>query len=40
MRMHRLRWEIVVVLAISLGQSAVYAVLSIIEKMTRPTPLN
>ena len=36
----RLRAEIGIVLLLSLGQSAVYAVLSIIEKLTRPTPLN
>lgn len=35
----RLRAEIVVVLLISLGQSAVYAILSIINKLTRPEPL-
>ena len=39
MNLRHLRWEIVVVLAISLGQKAVYALLSIIEKMTRPEPL-
>ncbi|SDD06400.1 Membrane protease YdiL, CAAX protease family [Auraticoccus monumenti] len=38
----RPRWglEVLVVLALSLGQSAVYSVLSIIEKLTRETPLN
>jgi hypothetical protein len=36
----RLRWETVVVLGVSLGSSAVYAVLSIIEKLTRPVPLS
>ncbi len=30
-----LRWETVLVLGVSLGSSAVYAVLSIIEKLTR-----
>ncbi len=35
----RLRWEILVVLGISLGQSAVYSILSIIEKLTREVPL-
>ncbi|MCG6567758.1 CPBP family intramembrane glutamic endopeptidase [Tessaracoccus sp. ZS01] len=37
--LQRLRTEIVVVLLISLGQSAVYALLSIINKLTRPEPL-
>ncbi|GAA4891106.1 type II CAAX endopeptidase family protein [Tessaracoccus lubricantis] len=35
----RLRTEIAVVLLISLGQSAVYSILSIINKLTRPEPL-
>ncbi|MCU1537009.1 MAG: Abortive infection protein, partial [Humibacillus sp.] len=35
-----LRWETVLVLGVSLGSSAVYAVLSIIEKLTRPVPLS
>ncbi|GAA5021685.1 type II CAAX endopeptidase family protein [Terrabacter aeriphilus] len=35
-----LRWETVLVLGVSLGASAVYAVLSIIEKLTRPVPLS
>lgn len=36
-----LRWEIAIVLALSLGRSAVYSMLSIIEKLTRPQqPLN
>ena len=35
-----LRWETVLVLGVSLGSSAVYAVLSIIEKLTRPIPLS
>ncbi len=34
-----LRWETVLVLGVSLGSSAIYAVLSIIEKLTRPVPL-
>ena len=34
-----LRRETVLVLGVSLGSSAVYAVLSIIEKLTRPVPL-
>ncbi|WP_082591590.1 CPBP family intramembrane glutamic endopeptidase [Terrabacter sp. Soil810] len=33
-------WETVLVLGVSLGSSAVYAVLSIIEKLTRPVPLS
>lgn len=32
--------EIVIVLGLSLGRSAVYSVLSIIEKLTRPQPLS
>lgn len=32
--------EVWLVLGISLGQSAVYSILSIIEKLTRPQPLN
>ncbi|MCC2594653.1 CPBP family intramembrane metalloprotease [Tessaracoccus sp. OS52] len=36
----RIRIEILVVLGISLGQSAVYSVLSIINKLTREVPLN
>lgn len=32
--------EIVIVLGLSLGRSAVYSVLSIIEKLTRPEPLS
>jgi membrane protease YdiL (CAAX protease family) len=35
-----LRWETVLVLGLSLGSSAIYAVLSIIEKLTRPVPLS
>lgn len=35
-----LRWEIIVVLGISLGQSAIRSVVSIIERMTRPQPLS
>ena len=35
-----LRTEMVIVLLLSLGQSAIYALLSIIEKLTRPIPLN
>ena len=40
MKPSALRAEMAIVMLISLGQSAVYAVLSIVEKMTRPTPLN
>jgi membrane protease YdiL (CAAX protease family) len=36
----RLALEVVLVLALSLGQSAVYAVLRIIERLTRPEPLS
>ena len=32
-------WEVLLVLGVSLGQSAVYAILSIAEKLTRPIPL-
>ncbi|MFV0430281.1 MAG: CPBP family intramembrane glutamic endopeptidase [Arachnia sp.] len=35
----RLRLEILIVLGISLGRSAVYSLLSLIEKLTRPEPL-
>ena len=35
----RLRNETILVLGVSLGSSAVYAILSIIEKLTRPIPL-
>ena len=35
-----LRTEMAIVLLLSLGQSAIYALLSIIEKLTRPIPLN
>lgn len=35
----RLGYEIAIVLAISLGQSGVYSVLRIIERLTRPQPL-
>lgn len=35
----RLRWEIVIVLALSLGASAVYAIVRIIERVTRETVL-
>ena len=36
----RIGLEVVLVLALSLGQSAVYAVLRIIERLTRPEPLS
>ncbi|HEX8488661.1 MAG TPA: CPBP family intramembrane glutamic endopeptidase [Propionibacteriaceae bacterium] len=36
----RLGWEVVVVLGISLGQSAVYAIVSIIERLTRQVRLS
>ena len=32
--------EVLLVLGVSLGQSAVYSLLSIIEKLTRDVPLN
>lgn len=35
-----LRAEVLIVLLLSLGQSAIYALLSLIEKLTRPKPLN
>ena len=35
----RLGYEVVIVLAISLGQSGVYSLLRIIERLTRPQPL-
>jgi membrane protease YdiL (CAAX protease family) len=38
-RRPRLGWEVLVVLGLSLGQSAVYSVLRIIERLTRPEPL-
>ena len=36
----RPRTEILLILGVSLGQSAIYSILSIIEKSTRGTPLN
>ncbi len=36
----RLRWEIAIVLALSLGASAVYAIVAIIERLTRTTALS
>lgn len=38
-RRRALGWEIVIVLGLSFGQSAVRSVLTIIEKLTRPEPL-
>ncbi|WP_439902517.1 CPBP family intramembrane glutamic endopeptidase [Microbacterium azadirachtae] len=35
----RLWWEIAIVLALGLGQSAVYAVVQLIDRYSRPTPL-
>lgn len=35
----RLRWELVIVLALSYGASAVYAIVAIIERLTRETAL-
>jgi membrane protease YdiL (CAAX protease family) len=35
----RLGWEVVIVLGLSLGQSAVYSLLRIIERLTRNVPL-
>ena len=35
----RLGWEVVLVLSLSLGRSAVYSVLNIIDRLTRPVPL-
>jgi membrane protease YdiL (CAAX protease family) len=36
----RIRWEIIIVLALSLGASAVYSVVSIINKLTQDTALS
>jgi membrane protease YdiL (CAAX protease family) len=36
----RLGWEILIVLGLSLGQSAVYSVLRIVERLTRNVPLS
>ncbi|MGN6126337.1 MAG: CPBP family intramembrane glutamic endopeptidase [Humibacter sp.] len=35
----RLWWEIAIVLGLSLGQSAVYSILTIIQRLAAPTPL-
>lgn len=40
MNRSRLRWEIGIVLALSFGASAVYAIVSIIERVTRGTSLS
>ncbi|MDO5678454.1 MAG: CPBP family intramembrane metalloprotease [Propionibacteriaceae bacterium] len=37
--LRQLRTEIIIVMLLSLGQSAVYSILSIINKLTRPEPL-
>ena len=39
-RRPRLGLEVLIVLGLSLGQSAVYSVLRIIERLTRPVPLD
>jgi len=39
-RAKQLGWEIVLVLGVSLGQSATYSVLRIVERLTRDVPLN
>lgn len=36
----RLRWELAIVLALSFGASGVYAIVSIIERLTRDQPLS
>lgn len=36
----RIWWEIALVLGVSLGQSAVYAIVSLADSLTRPTPLS
>ncbi|MBL3700600.1 CPBP family intramembrane glutamic endopeptidase [Leucobacter luti] len=36
----RLRWEIAIVLALSFGASAVYAIVNIVERLTRDTALS
>lgn len=35
----RLRWEIAIVLGLSLGQSAVYAIVNLVNRLTREVPL-
>jgi len=39
-RDRRLRWEVVIVLGLSLGQSAVYSVISLVAKLTAPGRLS
>jgi membrane protease YdiL (CAAX protease family) len=39
-RLPRLGWEVAIVLALSLGQSAVYSVLSIVDRLTRQQRLS
>ncbi|WP_158864892.1 CPBP family intramembrane glutamic endopeptidase [Leifsonia sp. AG29] len=36
----RLWWEIAIVLGLSLGQSAIYSIVNIVDLSTRPTPLH
>lgn len=36
----RLKWEVAIVLALSFGASAVYAIISIVERLTRETALS
>lgn len=36
----RLRWELVIVLALSFGASGIYAIVSIVERLTRDQPLS
>ncbi|MDR0627532.1 MAG: CPBP family intramembrane metalloprotease [Bifidobacteriaceae bacterium] len=38
-RQHRLRAEVLIVLGLSLGQSAVYAILNLIDRLTEAVPL-
>lgn len=38
--MTRLKWEIVVVLLLSYGMSALYSIVGIVDRLTRPTPLS
>ena len=36
----RIWWEVALVLAVSLGQSAIYAIVSLLDSLTQPTPLS
>ncbi|HEU0205586.1 MAG TPA: CPBP family intramembrane glutamic endopeptidase [Pseudolysinimonas sp.] len=36
----RIWWEVALVLGVSLGQSAIYAIVSLADSLTRPTPLS